>query len=213
MASRSETLTRLYELPYPNLPSIVALKKDRFPISQPIRGFVLTGDVCTGSTTLAHELAKGTDRTPFLVGEEIRALSKKLGVTWNEIPHDQLEKIYVDTQNRIMNGTDFIVEGRFVGEQAHGVDDVIKVLCTTHPTEVLRRYRERKKITSKRRGQSSLNARLNDDRASMISVYGGPTIGELFDRDMFDIVVDTTFVKPDQISQEIMSIISSSDFR
>jgi len=207
MGRGTEFLTRPYEIVYPNFPSIVAFNKDRFPLSRPARGFVLTGDVCTGSTTLARELAQTIGVVPYLVGEEIRTVSDQLGVKWSNFPVGQLERIYADTEKKIRESDRLVVEGRFVGNQAADIDDIIKIICTAHPQAVLQRYMKREHIKSKKKGLIALNERLNADRSSMVSVYGGPTIGELFDRNLFDVVVDTTFSSANQIAKEIMNLI------
>jgi len=187
-------------------PSCIGVKKERFPFAQVPRAIAITGDACSGSTSLANALAAITGMDTFFVGDKIREQVLTEGVPWDILSPASLQKVYDETFAQIQSGEATIVEGRFVGIQSQNSPDVVTILCTSHPNEAERRFQSRKTQGKRDKENISLNERIALDTQYMLATYG-ISVGELFDHSQFDIVLDTTHHTTEQIAQEVLRLV------
>lgn len=187
-------------------PSCIGVKKERFPFAQVPRAIAITGDACSGSTSLAKALADVTGMNTFFVGDKIREQVYIEGVSWDKLGPASLKKVYDETLSQIQSGEATIVDGRFVGIQAHNCPDVVTILCTTHPHEAERRFQSRKTQSKRDKETENIIERIALDTQYMLTTYG-ISVGELFDHSQFDIVLDTTHHTPEQIAQEVLRLV------
>jgi len=168
------------------------------------RCIVVNGQVCTGSSALTTELARKLNFGIFPTGKIIRRASRMwCKGSWEDFLTNHKDMFYSKTVDRIHNASRIIVEGRLVALQAAKASQVLKILCTASDEVVLKRYKERNNLNESE-VENAYRQRLEKDRAILEGIWGY-SLTELFDRQLYDVVVNTSQYSPEQIAEEIIS--------
>lgn len=171
---------------------------------------VVNGDICTGSSSLAVELAKAMGMKVFDVGQLIRRATRMLnyGDQWEGLVSDWAKGIWNKTVKRI-NTPGTIVEGRLVGIQAKDNPSVLKILCTADESVVLARYANRRQAQESSDTQQAVAERRDRDTAILKLGWDKSRL-DLLDPKHYDIIVDTSRRSPQVIVEDIRNYLNLS---
>ena len=176
-----------------------------------VTSIVVNGDVCTGSSTLAREIALKESLTYWDVGLLIRRSTRMFGCKpdeWESLVAVMGGKIWEKTVQHIQKPR-HVVEGRLVGLQAMNMPRVLKILCIADEEVVLERF-VRKALERNEQlpnPELSLAVRREKDERTLQSGWR-QSRETLFKPELFDFVVDTSETMPHLISSMIFGMIS-----
>lgn len=176
-----------------------------------VTSIVINGDVCTGSSTLARELASMASMTYWDVGLFIRRSTRLFGCKpdeWESLVSVMGDEIWKKTVRHIQKPR-HVVEGRLVGLQARDMPKVLKILCKADEEVVLERFVRRALDRNEKlpNPELSLAARREKDERTLQSGWG-QSRETLLRPELFDFVIDTSETMPHLISSMIIGMVS-----
>ncbi len=169
----------------------------------PFKNIVVSGDISTGKSTLAKNLAKSLGWDFFSGGAYFRQWHKEHNISLEDteiIPEKVDRDFEKDVQNKIRTEEGTVYESQLGGWHARGLKNVFKVLCVAD-------FNVRMERASKRDGVSLEEATENSKiRSEALNrkykkLYG---VEDRFDPKYFDLVVDTTTLGPEEVLQEVL---------
>lgn len=167
------------------------------------RAITISGEACTGKTTVAVELLKLLPGWEGIyTGKLLRKACADRG--WSvqrvaELP-DEVHRDIDRYQGEILRtATGKVVEGRLAGWLARDLPDVFRVFCWTEPEERIRRYRQREGC-SPDRSKTDLVERDMRDVIKYRTVYG---VEDYRCPDYYQLRLDTSDRTPNQLAQVV----------
>ncbi len=172
------------------------------------------GDLGSGKSTLAKKIAEVLGWNRYYMGQLHRDMAARNGMTLAE--HNKLAEsdpkidLEVDQYQKKLGETEdnFIIEGRtswyFI---PHSLKFYIKVDENVGAERVLlaKREGEDKEMDTVEKVLSSLQARKINERKRYLDFFGI----DVYDRKNYDYVIDTTNMTPEQVFNEVYTIISN----
>ncbi len=169
------------------------------PFTEIPRIVVVNGDVCSGSSTIAREISTSLSYDYVDVGQLFRLeLKRDPSLNLGRLSLQLNEKV----RDRIATGSKCVIEGRLVGQQAQGFEDIGKVLCTAQESVILRRYMEREGIPYAELAMQSLTARYTHDD-EILSKTWGITRADALNPGLYDVAIDTSHSSPAEIVRDL----------
>lgn len=167
----------------------------------------ISGYPGSGKTTLSKHLSEFLGYGYHYTGGIFRDMAKEKSLSIEEFykyisADPAAEKSVDDRQAEIMQTEDnILVEGRIAPFQKSPFQ-TINILLTVSPEEGARRQLLRSENAHRSLGEmlSETEERLKNEREHYRTLYGIPNH---FDEKKFDIVVDTTNLKPDDVFKEV----------
>lgn len=171
------------------------------------RNIAISGDIGTGKTTLAKNLAEKLGWTHLHAGEYFRQWHKL-----HNLPLDQTEKIppQVDREmdfdyQRMMSSEEKIVfESHLAGWLAKDLEDVYKILCITDLKVSMERAAQRDGVSVEQATKFAKTRSLALGR-KFKKLYG---VENHLDPKYFDLVIDTTNKTPEEVLEDVLKSIS-----
>lgn len=175
-----------------------------------IRNIAVSGDIGTGKTTLAKNLAERLGFRHLHAGEYFRKWHKL-----HNLPLDQTEKIppQVDREmdfdyQRMMSSEDKIVfESHLAGWLAKDLEDVFKILCVADIKVSMERAAKRDGVSVE---EAKKNAKLRSEALTrkFKKLYG---VKNHLDPKYFDLVIDTTNKTPEEVLRMALEKIQAKE--
>ncbi len=168
------------------------------------RVITISGDIATGTSTLATGLAKELGWERFNSGDFFRAWMPAHGFTLEQadkVPPEIDKQIDYGVQDQIKTATHKIFESRLAGWLAQDIEGVFKVLCLADPNECVKRFAFREQLSTEQ-AIKKMDERSKKLQQKFHDLYG---IENCFDPQYFDLVVDTTTLTPEQVRESVLS--------
>ncbi len=168
------------------------------------KNITISGDIGTGKTTLANNLAKKLDWNYINAGEFFRKWHKENGVSLEEtkqIPEEIDRKVEKDFQDQMQTKTDTIFESRLAGWLAKDMPGVFKILCVADFDTAMKRMAGREKISveeARKKGQERSKA-----LAEKFDILYGAK--DYLDPKYYNLVVNTTSRSPEETLNFVMN--------
>lgn len=167
------------------------------------KNIAISGDIGTGKTTLAKNLARKLEWIHINAGDYFRKWHKE-----NNIPLEESEKVPEEVdiafdknfQEKMRTSSNTIFESRLAGWLARDFGEVYKILVTSDSNEAMKRVAERDGISideAKRRARE----RSKSHHEKFKRLYGA---SDYLNPKYFNLVVDTTSVSPDHAVGQVL---------
>ncbi|MBI2021595.1 cytidylate kinase family protein [Candidatus Daviesbacteria bacterium] len=180
-----------------------------FQVNPKIKNITVSGDIGTGKTTLAKNLANILGWKHLHAGEFFRHWHQE-----NHIPLDQSEripeeldrKIDMGYQKKMQDEKNIIFESHLAGWLAKDFQDVFRILCVTDEKVKMDRASRRDGITIE---EAKRHAKKRSESYSekFARLYG---VKNHLDPKLFDLVIDTTNLTPEQVLNHVLKSIKAS---
>lgn len=154
------------------------------------RNVVISGDVGTGTSTLAQGLATELGWTLVSVGDFFRKWHKKNNIPlWDKLSIPVEIELEADKKYRgvIENEKNVVLEGHYLGWFAKDIDDIFKILLLTDKAVATKRILDREHTHKEK--PEEIEERRQQLRAKFRILY---TNESYEDPKIFDLVIDTT---------------------
>ncbi len=163
----------------------------------------ISGDIGTGKTTLANNLAKKLKWNYINAGEFFRKWHKDNGVSLEEtkqIPEEIDRKVEKDFQDQMQTKTNTIFESRLAGWLAKDMPDAFKILCVADFDTAMKRMAGREKISvDEAREKGAERSKALAEKFDIL--YGAK---DYLDPKYYNLVVDTTSRSPDETLEYVL---------
>ena len=163
----------------------------------------ISGQICTGKTTLYQALGKRLDWPTFSTGQFFRDYAAKHQFDL-EAAEEQSAKITkkIDYQVRDLLRTKkyIIVEGWLAGLMAANTPGVLRVLLTCQDTKRGKRFAKRENVKVNE-AVKRVQERDSSWLAEIKKIYGRD---DVFNPAYYDLVIDTTNLTPSQILNTVL---------
>lgn len=158
-----------------------------------IRAIAVTGESCTGKTTIARLLASHFNCSVRHCGEIVKCRANELDVHFADLPEDE-HRVIDDETKRIVEETErlIVVEGRYLLEILKSVKDVVQIELHCFDRERHRRKSSR---------ESSIDPRSRVVRENLWKVYDNDP--QEIDEHA-NLIVDTDDLTPEDIADRII---------
>jgi len=163
------------------------------------RLIAVNGDICSGSSTLAENLALRLGFNKLEAGELFRKITKRFAIIDT---HRLSQAINSRIQEAIIGKSRLVIEGRLVGLQTSGYADVLKILCTANYDTRAKRYMDREGLLNIETARAMLSEREKTDNLLMQEVWNLST-DEIFRPELYDVVVDTSLYTAQELTENI----------
>lgn len=167
------------------------------------RNIVVSGDIGTGKSTLARNLAKAFDWTFLSMGKYFREWHEEHKIpviSPDEIPAEMDREMDEHFRDLMKNQDGTVFESHLAGYLAKDISGVFKVLCVAD-------FRVRAMRAAHRDGVAIIDAEEDLRKRSQALIdkfkklYG---VENSFDPKYFDLVVDTTEKTPEEVEQIVL---------
>jgi predicted cytidylate kinase len=166
----------------------------------------LSGQICTGKTTLYQALGKVLGWQTFSTGQFFRQYAAKhhLDIEAAQEQNEQItKKIDYQVRDLLKTKKNIIVEGWLAGIMASNTPGVLRVLLTCQTYKRVQRFSQREKISIKE-AKKRVRERDSNWLAEIKKIYGRT---DIFDPKHYDLVIDTTDQKPKAILQQVLNVV------
>jgi len=164
------------------------------------RLIVVNGDVCTGSSTLARTISVRLGISVVDAGTIYRNEVEKNP----DLPSAELSaRINFMIEEMMRSGQGSVIEGRLVGIQAQAYEDVLRILTIADLEVLVRRYSLREGIPNLSDAFEALSSRWEQDDRILRDAWD-ISRREAFDRDLYDLVIDTSYTTPEEICEDLI---------
>ena len=163
----------------------------------------ISGQICTGKTTLYKALEKKLKWKAYATGQFFRdyALKHQLLIEQAEEQNTELTR-KVDFKIRDMLKTKqyIIVEGWLAGIMANNYPKILKILLTCNKGERAKRFAKREKAKIK-----ESKDRIEEREAKWLAeIYKIHRLEDIFNPKHYDLVINTTDLTPKQIQSQVL---------
>jgi len=163
----------------------------------------ISGQICTGKTTLYRALEKKLKWKAYATGQFFRdyAAKHQLSIEQAEEQNTELtRKVDFKIRDMLKTKKHIIVEGWLAGIMANDFPQILKVLLTCNNKERAKRFAKREKakiLISKNR---------IEERESkwLAEIYKIHKLEDIFNPKHYDLVINTTNLTPKQILLEVV---------
>lgn len=166
----------------------------------------ISGNVCTGKTTLFWNLHKKLAWPIFSSSQFFRDYAKKNNVSL-DAADEQNKKLtnFVDFKMRDMlkKPGNLLAEGWMAGIMANHYKHILKVLLVCDNTIRVKRFAKRERISFSE-AKKRLFEREENWLKKMVAIYNRD---DFFDKKNYDLVIDTSYMTPAAIKKNILTII------
>ncbi len=167
----------------------------------------ISGQICTGKSTLRNLLIKKFDWKTFSTGELFRQYAKNhnLNLEQADEQSNQLTK-KIDEQARELLKTkkNLIVDSWFAGITAKGILGVLKILLVCKDNIRYKRFAKREEI-SYQEAKLKVDKRFNNWAKKIYQIYRRK---DFFDKKYFDLVIDTSYITPQAVSKKVLTFLN-----
>ncbi len=163
----------------------------------------LSGPICSGKSSAFKNLQKKLGWPSFSASEFFRDYCQKKKIPlWQaeKRPDSLTRKVDLGMRERLKKKENLILEGWMAGIMAQGIPQVLKVLLTAEDKERVKRFAIREKLSQKEAGKK-LREREENLLAKLKRVYQRD---DFLVPKNYDLVIDTTFLKPKETAQKIL---------
>lgn len=175
-----------------------------------IKNIAVSGDIGTGKSTLAKNLAKRLGWKYISAGEYFRKWHKERGIPLEEsgeVPEELDKQFDEEIKNKLEREPNIVYEAHLGGFIAKELKDTFKILCTASEEEALTRAAKRDGITfeeSKRNAQE----RRESNKEKFKRIYG---VENYLKIEYFNLAVDTTNLSPEQVLERALKEINEQN--
>jgi CMP/dCMP kinase len=167
------------------------------------KNIAISGDIGTGKSTLARLLSEKLGWEYISAGNYFRDWYKKQGMDVSKvygIPEEEDRKMEADFKREMAVKPNAIFESRLAGWLAKDYPETLKVLCTVSDEEAYKRVAKRDSVSEEEAKNLSIQ-RAKDLVDKFNKLYG---VSDFLDPKYFDLVIDTTTLKPDQVLEKVL---------
>lgn len=169
----------------------------------PFKNIAVSGDVSTGKSTLAKNLAKALGWRYLSAGEYVRRLYKE-----HEFPLEDVYKIPkaldreldMGYQQMMRDESGVVFESHLAGWLAKDIPKTFKILCIANFGVRMQRAAKREGVSVAQATEDALK-RSADLAKKFKKLYG---VKNGFDKKYFDLVVDTTVKSKEEVLQDVL---------
>lgn len=168
-----------------------------------IKNIAVTGWSGTGKSTIAKLLAEKLGWEYLSIGNFVRQWHKENNIPIDSpdlVPEQLDRRIDNEYKQKMIDGENMVLEGHLIGWLAKDIETTFNVLCICDYDELIRRISQRDSIDSKK-AEEDLSKRSHILYEKFKKLYG---VENVFDESYFDMIIDTTKLKPEQIIDQIM---------
>lgn len=170
----------------------------------------ISGQICTGKTTLFSDLEKTLGWTIFSAGHFFReyAKTKEISIENADEQNEKLTKeVDLHMQSMLKEKDNILLEGWMTGIMAQGIPEVLKILLTCDDEERIQRFMKREHV-SKEEAMVSVRDRQGNWKKKLEKIYKR---NDFFDPKNYDLVVDTTDKKSDEVLHIVLSALGYNE--
>jgi CMP/dCMP kinase len=163
----------------------------------------ISGQICTGKTTLYQALSQKLGWQAFSTGAFFReyAAKHKLDIEAAQEQNEQItKKIDYKVRDLLKTKNHIIVEGWLAGIMAAGTSEVLKILLICSASKRAHRFAQREE-TSQNQARRRVKERDQNWLAEISKIYRR---NDIFSPKNYDLVIDTTQKTPSQILQAVI---------
>jgi len=167
----------------------------------------VSGQICTGKTTLYRSLGKELGWETFSTGQFFRDYAKKhaLSLEGAEEQNEEItKKIDYQVRDLLKTKERIIVEGWMAGIMANSYPGILKVLLICSDKLRVSRFAEREGV-SLNNAAARVKERDSSWLAEISKIYGR---SDIFAPKHYDLVIDTTKLTPNQILRQVLTTLS-----
>ena len=169
----------------------------------------ISGQICTGKTTLYKALEQSLGWQTFSTGQFFRDYAKKHNLdleAGEEQNEDITKKIDYQVRELLKTKSQIIVEGWLAGIMAKDIAGVLKILLVCDAKKRQQRFGKREQVSHKE-AASRVKERDNSWLAEIKKIYNR---ADIFDPRHYDLIIDTTDQKPEAILQQVLDIVQKN---
>src|SRR3990167_2243284 len=169
----------------------------------------ISGPVASGTTTAAKSVAKKLGLEYKSAGDFFRKYMLKHNIPLHahyQIPNEIDQKVDRELTT-LADGSGVVIEGRYIGYFTRNMAHVLKVLLTAD--EEIRINRATQRIHTHTETAQDIKKREDENDAKFRKLYADE---DFLDPKFFDLVIDTTNLKPEEVLQTIQNKFLSSNY-
>jgi len=162
---------------------------------------VISGPVASGTTTAAKAVAEKLNLEYHSAGDFFRKYMIEHNIplhAHSQIP-DEIDQKVDRELTTLADGGGVIIEGRYIGYFTRNMPHVLKVLLTAD--EKIRIKRATERIHTHTETAQDIKKRENENDAKFRKLYADENF---LDPKFFDLVIDTTDLKPEEVTKRIL---------
>jgi CMP/dCMP kinase len=163
----------------------------------------ISGQICTGKTTLYKALEKKLSWKTYSAGQLFREYAKEhnLDIERGEEQNQQLtKKIDYQIRERLKKEKQIIVEGWMAGIMADDFPNVLKILLICHSEERVKRFASREEVNHSEASKRVVSR----DTSWLREIENIYKRKDIFNPAHYDLVIDTTELSPEQILNKVL---------
>lgn len=167
------------------------------------KNIAISGDIGTGKSTLARLLSEKLNWEYISAGNYFRDWYKSKGMDVSKvygIPEEEDRKMEASFQKEMKEKNGVVFESRLAGWLARDYPETLKVLCTVENEEAYKRVSKRDSVSEAEAKTLSIQ-RSKDLKDKFNKLYD---VSDFLDEKYFDLVIDTTNLKPDEVLQKVL---------
>ena len=171
------------------------------------KNIAISGDIGTGKTTLAKNLAKKLGWEHINAGDYFRKwhLENNIPLEMSEKVPEKIDRAFdEDFKRKMKNSKNTVFESRLAGWLAKDFNDTFKILVVADFDKAMERVSGRDGISFDEARANALE-RSNSHKKKFKNLYGAV---DYLNPNYFNLVVDTTSITPDQVVEEVLTAIS-----
>jgi cytidylate kinase len=172
------------------------------------KNIVISGDIGTGTSTLANNLAKALGWQVLSFGDFFREYVKENNIPlWDKlmVPASWEYKMDGDFHERMKKGEKMIFDGHYQGFLSRDLKDVFRILLVCDPKTAEERILQR--THTHEETPDSIQRRRQGLRDSFKKLYGD---ADYFDPDLYHLVIDTGEKNAEEALEIVMSEIRAN---
>lgn len=167
------------------------------------RAVTVSGPICSGKSILFKSLPQKLNWPSYSASQFFRDWCREHNVPLfaaNLRPESLTREIDQGTRAKLLQEKNIILEGWLAGYMGQGIEGVLKILLTCGDKERIRRFAQRENV-SLEKAQEEIQKREKNLFEKWADVYGRD---DFFDPKYYDLVIDTTYLKPEEISNLVV---------
>lgn len=167
------------------------------------KNIVISGEIGTGKTTLAYNLARELGWEALSGGQFIRKWHEEHSLPLNDtmkIPEEVDREMDMSFKKRMKEDKGVIFESHLAGWLAKDFPETLKVLCIADFEVMMERVAERQGV-SVEEARQEYSKRPMDLYKKFKRLYG---VENNFDRRYFDLIIDTTNLTKEEVVEKVL---------